>query len=655
MSIKISDLTLEEKLKLLAGKDNWHTEDLGGKLYEVTVSDGPLGVRKPAQKEDGTWYDQKSIAYPSAEVLSQTWDPALAYEMGKALADDCKEMDVDILLAPGVNIKRTPMCGRNFEYLSEDPYVAGAFGREYIRGLEENGIGTSLKHYCANSREYGRLWVSSEMDERTLRELYLYPFMMACQADPLTIMCSYNLVNGRRMSENQKLYEILRKEFWREDGLIMSDWGAVKDHAESVRAGLDLEMPYSAEGLENLRQAYEKGELTEEAIDKCVGRVLQLIEICRQRRQTRQVLTTSQERYALARRIAGEGAVLLKNNGVLPIRDGQSVSISGEHFGRYYRGDGSSRVQALTQPQTLLSALQKVLPNSKMEADGVWDGYSLASGMPNFLAAFEIAYGKDVAIVECGFEDSEGDDRREMTLRENERRLILEIAEKNPNTVVVLRYGAAVDMTGWIDKVAAVISVGYAGEQGNEALADLLTGRVNPSGRLTETFANSRYDYLSENCFRSHRLSVYSDGLQVGYRYFDSCPEKVRFPFGYGLSYSEFAYSNLQVQVSGSTAKLSFDITNTSDTDGSEVAQVYVREVYSKVFRPDKELKAFRKVFVPAGKTVHVTLELDRWAFAYYSVARDQWMVEGGTYEILVGKNARDICLKEAIRLETDI
>lgn len=631
------DFTLEEKFRLLAGKDAWHTEDLGGKLYEVTVSDGPLGVRKPAEK-DGKEYDLPSIAYPSAEVLSQTWSPSLAYTVGECLSDDCIEKDVDILLAPGVNIKRTPMCGRNFEYFSEDPYLAGVFAREYIRGVQSGHIGTSLKHFCANNREYGRLWVSSEVDERTLREIYLKPFEIACEADPATVMCSYNLVNGMRMAEHAPLFKLLRGEFWREDGVIISDWGAVRDRAASVRAGLDLEMPFSESGLENLRAAYARGEITEEEIDRCVERVLALIERCEREKPLRAVRRTKEERLAAAQRVAEEGIVLLKNNGILPLKDGCSVSIGAEHAFRYYSGGGSSRVQTETTPRTLCETLKAELPHSDISAAGVWDG-------DTFRDAYRNARFRDAAIVVCGYEDSEGDDRASMRLRENEERLILETARCNPNTIVVLHYGAAVDAGPWIDQVAAVVSAGYAGERGNEALAGVLSGRVNPSGKLTETFALSRESYASEHAYRSYRVSLYEEGLKVGYRDFDRRKEAVRFPFGFGLSYSKFEFSDLKIQTWGGVT-LSFKIKNVSGRAGAEVAQIYIRETDSPVFRPEKELKAFEKVTLAAGEEKTVTVELSRDAFAYYSVSEGGWRVRGGAYEILVGADAEDIRLR---------
>lgn len=637
------DLSVGEKIALLAGRDFWNTDSLGGKVFEANLSDGPVGVRKPFPDEKGELHDLPSIAYPSAEVLAQTWDPALARLTGECVADDCIEKGVDILLGPGVNLKRTPMCGRNFEYFSEDPLLAGVFGREYIAGAENRGVGTSLKHFCANNREYGRLYISSEVDERTLRELYLVPFEIACEANPSTVMCSYNLVNGVRMSEHAKLYRILRS-FWREDGAIVSDWGAVKDRVASLKAGLDLEMPFSEESASALKTAYEKGEISDSDLDECVERLLSLLYKLQERRGKRKVLRTREERLSSAEKVAEEGIVLLKNTGVLPIRNGASVSVTGEETNRYFAGGGSARVIPDGEISTLSEALSALLPKSEIvSADVVSQGK---------MDAYRLSYGKDVAIVVCGSEDGEGSDRPSMALSENDVRFILETAKNNKNTVVVLRCGAAVDVSAWENRVAAIVSAGYGGERGNEALAAVLTGKVDAAGRLAETWANGREEYLSENAYRDHNVSLYEEGLRVGYRDFDLRPEAVRYPFGFGLSYAEFSFSDLKVSREKGGAKVTLKVKNISKRAGSEVVQIYVREVEPCVFRPYKELKAFEKVRLAAGEEREITVFLPRRAFSYYSTAEDGWRVHAGTFEVLACKNARDEMLKATIDME---
>ncbi len=645
MKYRVTDFTVEEKLKLLCGKDFWRTEDLNGKLYEVTVSDGPVGVRKPALNEEGKLRDLPSIAYPATEVLSQTWNLDFARQMGECLGDDCIELGVDILLAPGVNIKRNPLCGRNFEYVSEDPLLAGLFGKEYINGVQSRGVGTSLKHYCANNSEFGRLWVSSEIDERTLREIYLQPFRIACQANPTTIMCSYNLVNGQRMSEHKKLYDVLRKEFWNEDGLIMSDWGAVKDHVASVKAGLDLRMPFGEDSLPTLMAAYERGELKEEEIDRCVERIFKFIQRCEENKQTRKVRSTKEERLAVAQKIAEEGVVLLKNDGVLPLKENAKIAISGLNPEKYYGGRGSSRTAPTQQPKTLAESLQVEMPACVVEEAAV-DSWEIEKG--HYLA-FEGGYDKDVAIVICGDEEEEGYNRETMKLPYRDETLILQVAEKTPNTVVVLRYGAAVDTSAWADKVAAIVWAGYGGQRGNEALARVLSGKVNPSGKLTESFAKSYEDYPCAHTKATYSFTHYAEGLAVGYRYFDEHNEKIAFPFGHGLSYSTFAYTDLQLEEDGDGHLVKFTLKNQSDREGAEVSQVYVREVNPRVVRPYKELKAFSKVNLKGGESKQVCLRLAREDFAYYSVAKDCWTVTPGYFEIFVAASAQDIRLKASV------
>ncbi len=646
MSYTVKDFTLEEKLKLLSGKNSWCTEDFNGKLYEVVMSDGPVGVRKVMNTEEKGWHEVPAVAYPACEVLSQTWDVSLAYQMGASLADDCIERGVDILLAPGVNIKRSPLCGRNFEYFSEDPLVAGTLAREYIKGLEDKHVGTCLKHYCANNSEYGRIWTSSEVDERTLREIYLQPFRIACEANPSSVMSSYNLVNGERMSAHKKLYDLLRKELWREDGAIISDWGAVQDEAASVRAGLDIKMPYKEGSYEVLKGAYERGEITDEQIDACVARVLALIARCEEASKRRKVESTEEERREIAEKIAREGIVLLKNNGVLPLKNPSSVHVTGAAPQEYYCGRGSSCIRQHAPVLSLQEALQERLPNATIAVYDTDQWSGLHCG------AFEGGYGKDVSIVVCGDFEREDVDRQTMKLPWEDEMMIDQVASRNPNTVVVLRCGAAVDVSAWLDKVAAVVWAGYGGERGNEALADILLGKANPSGKLTETFARCYEDYPVAHTVRTHVINVYSEGLDVGYRYFDKWEDKVVFPFGFGLSYSSFAYSNLQVEEESEGYRVRFWIENTSKVEGAEVAQLYVREVNPRVYRPVKELKGFAKVTVGAGEKRQVEIFVEKRAFGYYSTATDGWKTNAGAYEILVGKNTRDICLKATVTLK---
>ena len=650
MKYSINDFTIEQKIKLLAGKDFWHTEDFDGKIYKVKVSDGPVGLRMPVCDENGKWYDKPSVAYPSTQVLSQTWDEKLAYETGERIADDCIENGVDVLLAPGLNIKRNPLCGRNFEYVSEDPYLAGVFGREYVKGIQAHHVGATIKHFCANNQELCRWWVSSEIDERTLREIYLEPFRIAEEGKPWAVMCAYNLVNGVRMSEHAKLYKILREEFGHGDRLIMSDWEAVQDHVASVKAGLDLEMPYLESGYVRLKEGFENGEITEEEIDACVKRVLDFINLCEEQSALRKVQTTVEQRLQSAQKVAENGIVLLKNDGALPVKDNANISITGNSAVKYISGDGSSRVQPITKtPVGLPYALEKTLSGATVSYKGVDDHYQQT------YVAVNNAYGKDVAIVCVDKIDGEGWDRHGLKLDKRQEMLIVETAKQNSNTVVVMYCGAPVDMSAWIDKVNAVIWAGYPGEMGAYAIANIISGKVNPSGKLTESFPLTLEDSVAEYTHSDFMKVDYAEGLRVGYRYYDSENQNgltTLFPFGYGLSYSTFEYKNMSVEVGEQVVKVAFDITNTSQIDGAEVAQIYVREVHPKVYRPYKELKAFKKVSVGAGQTARVEVQLGVHAFEYYSVALDKWTHTPGSFEILVGASAENILLKQSVEIK---
>ena len=488
MKYDLKKFTLEEKVRLVAGKDTWHTDDLDGKVYKVKVSDGPVGLRTP--NLGGEWGGKTipAVAFPSTQVLSQTWTPALAYKTGELLADECIERNVDVLLAPGINVKRLPQCGRNFEYVSEDPYLSGIFGREYIKGVQDHHVGTSLKHYCVNNQENSRLSQSSELDERTLREIYTYNFKIALEAKPWTVMSSYNAVNGVKVSQHKKLNDMLREDLGFE-GLIMSDWGAVDDHVASVKSGLDLEMPYKKENMEALLAAVQSGEVTEEGLDARCIKVLELCEKCENEKKLRKIETTVEERREAAQRVAEEGIVLLKNNGVLPIADGASVSVMGEAAVKYVSGGGSARVTLDHDIANLVNELQAELPMSDVSYVEYYGG-TISKSIIN-------AYGKDVSVVCVDQIDSEGIDRDSIRLSSRLEEVIIETARLNPNTVVILYCGSAIDMTAWGDKVAAIVAAGYHGERGNAAIAKILSGKVNPSGKTTETYPETLDDCLA--------------------------------------------------------------------------------------------------------------------------------------------------------------
>lgn len=650
--MKKTELSLDEKIRLLVGKDMWSNDSCNGKVYSFVVSDGPSGLRHPADLQMNS-QEIPSIVYPSEQMLSHTWNPDLARMMGNAIANDCIEQDVDIILAPGVNIKRLPICGRNFEYYSEDPLIAGVLAREFIRGVQEKHVGTSLKHYCCNNIEYSRHWISSEVDERTLREIYLRQFEIACEAKPWTVMCSYNLLNGVRMSENKKAYRILREDFGF-DGVIVSDWNAVKDRIASLRAGLDIEMPYDASHLESLYEAKNNGTLPLDEVEKCSARVVELSEKCREGKALRKIDMTVAEREKVAKSIAEEGIVLLKNDKVLPLKGCENVMLTGAPLQWQYFGGGSSQVKLRGRYVGLCETLSEyVLHTVYAESTIVSRGHSCDIG--NLKGAVATARKCDISIVCVGDNDvceAEAHDRQHIRLAKEEEDTILAVASASPKTIVVVYAGAAIDMSAWIERVDAVIWAGYGGEYINEALAEVITGRVNPSGKLTETFPLSLGDVAAMNSHRDETCLVYSEGLNVGYRYFHTFDIPVLFPFGHGLSYSEFIYSDLEISGEGCDFTVAFTIENVSDFDGKETAQLYVKELDKEVYRPEVELKAFKKVFVPARGKVRVELVLDRRAFAYYSTAIDGWKVHEGLFEIRICSDVEIVRLSQTVSVK---
>ena len=656
--LTVKDLTAEEKLRLLCSEGFWHTHSLGGKLPQVTVSDGPVGVRKPEYDEKGVWKrDVPSIAYPAIQMLANTWNRDCARKMGESLADDCIDSEVDVLLAPGANIKRNPLNGRNFEYFSEDPYLAGTLAYEYVDGLQSGGVGACLKHFYANNLEYNRFEQSSEVDERTLREIYLKPFRLACRAKPVSAMCAYNRINGVYASENKKGFDILRKEFGF-DGAIYSDWEAVRNRTAAAKAGLDVEFPFNQKNYEAFVADYKAGLISDEELDACAARVLELVYRCEEMRKTRKVKRSKQERLAVAREIAQEGMVLLKNDGVLPLCKGTKLSVCGEFAapGRcsLVAGGGS----AMVPWQGELFNLPKLLGERlgvEVKFDAAFWPKGIGSNWQKAHKAFLYAEESDVAIVCAGTGadiECEGNDRDGMRLPAVQENMILETARRCSKTVVVLFAGSALDMSAWKDKVSAILWAGFCGEGGGEALADLLTGAANPSGKLSESFPLCLEDSTSYGTYNDPCVARYQEGLDVGYRGYDRQGKEVAFPFGFGLSYSSFEYEGLELSVGEKGLTVRFTLKNVSDRDGKEISQIYVRPAVCFVYRPEKELKGYTKTFVAAGKTAVAETTLEADAFAYYSTAQDRWKTEDGIYEILVGASSRDIRLQAKIAVK---
>ena len=653
MKYDIGNLTLDEKIELLTGVNMWQNSSANGKLRQVFMSDGPNGLRLQDEKGRLT----PATVMPNISMIATTWDKKLAYLDGETIANDVIDNNVDILLAPGVNIKRTPLNGRNFEYFSEDPFLAGTMAKEYVKGVQSRGVGTSVKHFCANNREKGRWVQTSEIDERTLNEIYFRPFEIALEAEPWTVMCSYNPVNGVYASENKKLLKDNLRNKLGHKGLIVSDWGAVHNPYKAIKATLDLIMPYKESTVENIKTALENGYITEEEIDYAINNILNLIE--KVENTKKEINYTKEQRHENAVKIAKGGITLLKNEeNILPLQNGKSYLVVGElSVNPILSGDGSACAITDYVQTSVADLLAKELPDSEIVYDkGPCRSWARDSriDLESTKSAYLNAYGKDGVIVFVGGDDEgESYDRHHIKLKKEFIEVIKNISRYNKNVIVVVNAGSAIDMKDWISDVKAVLYEGFLGEGANEAVADILVGNANPSGKLAETFPLDLSDTFTGEQTGNGLVEWYNDGIFVGYRYYEQYGKEVLFPFGYGLSYSKFEYSNLKIEKKGESSFIvSYDITNTSDTDGEEISQVYVKDVFSTVMRPEKELKGFEKTFIKAGKTENVTVELDYRSFAYYSTVFDGWHVENGTFEILVGASSQDIRLKGTVDIE---
>ena len=665
MKYSVKDLSIDEKLLLLTGQDNWSTNGLNGKVKSIFMADGPCGLRKiektKAPDSEGqlginlSTHTRPATAMPAISVVANTWNEDMARLDGATIASECVEADVDVLLAPGVNIKRNALCGRNFEYFSEDPFLAGKLARAFIEGVQEQGVGTSLKHFIANNSERDRNSTSSEVDDRTLHEIYLPAFEEAVKAKPWTVMCSYNPINGVHASQNKKMLKTVLRDELGFDGTIVSDWGAVWNHPKAVKATLDIRMPYSESAFDELKSAYESGKLTEEEIDFCVQNVLNLIE--KTETAQRKVKYTKSARHENAVTIAKEGIVLLKNqDNILPIKKDQKIAVLGTISTGIPQGGGSAIVTTDYNLKPLSQELGEKMGQEIYYGPAIWRDLQNTTSL--IKQHMQKVYHSDVAILCVGEQTpavSEGNDREKMKLTAVQEDLILRAAKYNENVVVLVYGGSAIDMSAWIDKVKAVVFVGYAGEGINEALASILTGETNPSGKLNETFPLCVEDTVTKGKLDDGLVDYYSEGFLVGYRHYDTNGKEVLYPFGHGLSYSQFEYSNLKIEKTGETDyKVSYDITNLSSVDGKEVSQVYVKDVFASVLRPEKELKGYSKDLIKAGETKRVSIDLDYRSFAYYSVVYDGWTIEDGDFEIMVGSSSRDIRLSQKLVVKTE-
>ena len=648
----LQKLSLEQKCALLSGKNTWQTQDYPKQgVPAIWLSDGPNGLRKQAGAADhlGLNPSEPATCFPTAATMANSWDPALGEEVGRALGEETAANRVNVLLGPGLNVKRSPLCGRSFEYFSEDPYLSGKMAAAYVRGIQENGIAACPKHFAVNSQELRRMASISVLDERTLRELYLTAFeIVVKEAHPKSIMSAYNKVNDTYANENHHLLvDILRKE-WGFDGAVITDWGGSNDHVKGVKNGSTLEMPSPGlGGARKLLKAVENGELSEHTIDERVDEMLELALSTTEAMEKAPHKFDENAHHQLARRAAAESIVLLKNeDAILPLKHGKKVTLIGDFaLTPRYQGAGSSMVNP-----TKVDSLKDAMEAAELDMVGYCSGYE-RSGKPNkaYLdEAVSQAKMADVVILCIGLDESsesEGLDRTHIGIPAVQKQLLDAVAAVNPNVVAVVSAGSVIE-TDWAAKCKAVVHGYLGGQAGAGAMMEVLTGWQNPCGKLAETIPLRYEDTPAARYFPGRKQNAeYREGLYVGYRYYETANKAVRYPFGYGLSYTTFAYSDLKVNAE----KVTFTLTNTGSVAGAEIAQLYVAKPDAAVFCPAKELKGFAKVFLKAGESKTVTIPLDDKTFRYWNVATDRWEVEGGSYQLLVGANVQDIRLTAAV------
>lgn len=652
----MESLTLRQKADLLTGKDFWQTrdyEELG--VPVMFLSDGPHGIRKQAAAADhlGLNASLPATCFPTAATMANSWNEELGEKMGEALGEESAALGVNVLLGPGTNMKRNPRCGRNFEYFSEDPYLAGKMAASYIRGIQSNGTSACVKHFAGNNQEERRMVSDSVIDERTLREIYLTAFEIAVkEGKTKSIMTSYNRLNGVHADENiHLLRDILRGE-WGYEGVIISDWAGTNNKVNSTIAGSDIEMPGCRYGSDDIVKAVEDGTLDIKYVDECVERVLRLAESTTVKGRKGEEGFDKDAHHALAKQCADESVVLLKNGGVLPLAQGVKVAVIGDFAENpRYQGAGSS----IVNPTYLDNMLSKLDGINSIGYEKGFDRYGKEK--PKLVKkAVKLAKAADVVILCLGLDEvseAEGLDREHIKIPDNQIELFRQVRVFAKQVVVVLSCGSAVE-TGFCRSADAIVYACLSGQAGASAVTDVLTGKVNPSGKLAETFPVKYADCSSASHFPGKQMTVeYREGPYIGYRYYDTAKVPVAYPFGFGLSYTVFSYSDISADENG----VSFTISNVGDFDGAEVAQLYVGKYGAKVFRPAKELKGFKKVFIKKGESATVTIPFDDKTFRYFNVKTDKWEVEGGDYQLYIGASSADIRLTATVTRQgtTDI
>lgn len=658
----IDKMTLEEKAGLCSGQNYWCTKEIKRlNIPSIMMTDGPNGLRVQRGKTDefGIKLGNKATCFPTESTISNSWNINLIYEEGKAIAEEAKEERVSMVLAPGVNIKRSPLCGRNFEYFSEDPFLAGKLGIAYVKGMQDQGIGACVKHFAANNQEERRMTIDVIVDERTLREIYLTAFeMIVKEARPWAVMSAYNRINGEYCTENKKLLGILREE-WGHQGIVVTDWGAENDRVKGLMAGNDLEMP-ATDGRtdKEIVEAVKQGKISEEILNETVDRMLEFIMKSNENLREKEKYNRKKHKE-LAQKLAEESIILLKNeSSILPIKKGYKIALIGD-MAKYprYQGAGSS----ITNPEKVDSIYECLKEKEiNFEYEKGYDRKTSKKDKQYRKKACEIAKEKDVVLLCIGLtenEETEGMDRRTLKLSENQVQLIEELKKVNSNIVVILCGGAPIEMP-WIQGIKGIVHGYLGGQAGARAMVNVLLGEVNPSGKLAETYPMQLEDTpCFENFPGSQTCVEYKEGIYVGYRYYDKVGKRVLFPFGYGLSYTEFEYSNLEMEKTKfeiekeEKIKVKLTIKNIGKMSGSEIVELYVSQKDPVIFKPKKELKGFEKVFLAPEEEKEIIIELDRRAFSYYDVEYGLWKVESGIYDILIGKSSEEIILKQEIEI----
>ena len=651
----INKMTLEEKANLCVGKDYWSTQEIDRlNIPSIRMSDGPNGLRIQRKKADNLGINESEIStcFPSLSTVANSWNKEIAYLFGQTLGEEAECEGIDIVLGPGVNIKRTPLCGRNFEYFSEDPYLSGVLGSEYVKGLQENNVGACIKHFAANNQENRRRTINAVVDERTLREIYLKAFeIIVKNSNPWSMMSAYNKLNGEYCTENKKLLDILKKE-WNFSGIVITDWGAENKRVKGLIAGNELEMPGGrGEGAKEIIEAVQSNIIEEKYLDEMVDRILNIA--FKSNKIKKERIYNREAHHNIALKIAEDSIVLLKNeDNILPLRANKIALIGDMAKNPRYQGAGSSTVNPYKLENAYDCFVEK---NVNIVYAKGYERIEAEEDSKLIQEAVKVAKESEVAIIFAGLTEnyeSEGMDRKTLELPSNQNKLIEAVCNANKNVIVVLSNGSPVTMP-WISNIKAIVTGYLGGEAGARAMVNCLLGEVNPSGKLAETYPLKIEDTPCYKNYPGTEVSVeYQEAIYVGYRYYDKNKIDVLFPFGYGLSYTKFEYSDLQVE-EGQNVKISFKIKNVGSMKGKEIAQIYISQNKPIIFKAEKELKAFEKLELNPNEEKEVTIELRREDFQYYNSETKEWEIESGKYKILVGKSSKDIVLESEIEIKS--